>query len=136
MTDKVEVLETFDPMAFVLALIGAPILVAVFGFWLLLIPVFAVVFGGPVYLVFGTPVFLWMVTRYPPDARIYAFAGFLLQSFLIAVLVGYMEIADQWHLDEVFELSLFGLAFAPVWAAVFAKLYRGMHRPDRFLPVI
>jgi len=47
-----------DPVAFFLALICAPLLVALMFCWMIGIPVFALFFGGVPYLIFGTPVLL------------------------------------------------------------------------------
>lgn len=68
MSEKIEIQEppkhipgaryAIDPVAFAIALIGAPLLVALLFFWILLIPVFALLFGGIPYLVLGTPVLL------------------------------------------------------------------------------
>jgi hypothetical protein len=137
MTDKMEVLETLYPKAFVLALICAPILVGILGAWMLLIPTVAVLLGGPYYLLFGTPVLLWMVTRYPPDARIYACSGFLVQSALTVIFAVPATLTTPQHeLQLQLIAALFGLVFAPIWAGVFAKLYRRWHRPARLFPVI
>jgi hypothetical protein len=131
MTDKTKVLETLDPKAFVLALIGAPILVALLGFWLFLIPVFAMVLGGPVYLVFGTPVLLWMVTRFPLDIPDYALAGLLLQFVVLLSLSAILALITLRESDEVliFMGAMIGLIFAPLWTGTFALLYRRWHRP-------
>ena len=47
-----------DPVAFFIALFGAPLLVALLGFWAFFIPIFALVFGGPIYLLLATPALL------------------------------------------------------------------------------
>ncbi|MEM8578201.1 MAG: hypothetical protein AAGF60_10145 [Pseudomonadota bacterium] len=52
-----------DPVAFFIALIGAPLLVTLASFWLFLIPVFALVLGGPIYLILGTPLLLFHLRR-------------------------------------------------------------------------
>jgi fatty acid desaturase len=39
--------HTVDPVAFIIALVMAPLSIAALGFWALLVPVFAVYFGAP-----------------------------------------------------------------------------------------
>jgi hypothetical protein len=135
MTDKLKLLETLDPKAFVLALICAPILIGILGAWMLLIPTVAVLLGGPYYLIFGTPVLLWMVTRYPPDARIYACAGFLVQSALTVVFAVPATLTTPQHeLQLPLIAASFGLVFAPLWTGTFAFLYRRWHRPTQLFP--
>ena len=55
------------PVAFICALIGAPLVVAFFGFFILLVPVFALYFGGPFYLIFAGPTFYWYLKRRVPN---------------------------------------------------------------------
>ncbi len=55
------------PVAFICALIGAPLVVAFFGFFILLVQVFALYFGGPFYLIFAGPTFYWYLKRRVPN---------------------------------------------------------------------
>lgn len=136
MTAKIEVLPLLDPIAFVLALICAPVLVAVVGFAIFFIPVFALVFGGPVYLIVGTPILLWMVTRFPPDAKVFACAGFLANCALIVGLGTWHALAGVEDPNELIGMALCGLIFAPLWGAVFARLYRHWYRPLHLDPAL
>lgn len=117
----------FGPVAFTSALILAPIVVTGLTCFLL-IPVFALLFGSPVYLAIGTPVLLWMVGRYPPRFLPYAFAGLLGNIALIAF--AYTAISLQPETSRTYEgmtLAYWGLPFAPLWAGTFALLYRCFH---------
>ena len=51
------------PVAFFVALIGGPLLVTAATLWLV-IPVFALMLGGPLYLAIGTPLLLWHLGRH------------------------------------------------------------------------
>jgi hypothetical protein len=129
MTVKKDILPTLDPVAFVAALVLAPLLVALLFFWVLLIPVFAVIIGGLPYLIFGTPVLLWMVTRYPMQASPFAVAG--LASLL--AFIGTLAVADRLAptplSDAGMVLLLGGIPFSAGWFIAFALLYRRFWRP-------
>ena len=113
-----------DPVAFAKALILAPLIVAAFGFWVFLIPVFAVVFGGPLYLIVGTPVlmiYLHYAQGDPRGTSILAFAT-------VVVGAGLLVLADQVldllrHPDGLVFWIGFALVFAPLWGLTFGKLY-------------
>ncbi len=116
----------FDPIAFCLALIGAPIIFTLLTFYLL-IPIVALFFGLPFYLAIGTPVLLWMVGRYHPSFLTYAFAGLMVNIglFFIVRLAEATAVISS-HTSELF---VFGLIFGPLWAGLFAVLYHWLHRP-------
>ena len=135
MTDEIEPLRTLDPIAFTLALVAAPVVVAVLGFWLAMIPIIALI-GMPVYLIVGTPILLWMVTRYPMNGKVYALAGFLANCALTIGLAIGQQLFPNEDLSEYIGCALVGLIFAPVWSAVFAKLYRSWYRPLCFNPAL
>ncbi len=122
-----------DPISFFLALGLAPIIVTGATFWILFIPVFAVVavvFGGPFYVALATPVLLWWLGRHPPDTVEIAALGFVANLvvsagvYLFALLIGE---CDPSSLGMLY--LLFGSVFAPLWSAAFAMLYRRMRRP-------
>lgn len=117
----------FGPIAFTSALILAPIVVTLLTCFLL-IPIFALIMGAPVYLAIGTPVLLWMVGRYPPSFGPYALAGLLGNLALIAfayIAISLQPEASRTH--EGMTLAYWGLPFAPLWAGTFALLYRRFH---------
>ena len=121
-----------DPTAFVLALIGAPLVVTALTFWAMFIPVAAVVVGGPVYLALATPVLLWDLPRNEPRFDRLAFLGFAAAmafaglAYLLATLAGSRDAGTFAGLYAVM-----GAIFAPLWAGTFAPLYRSFRR-DRF----
>lgn len=57
--------HVIDPVAFVLALLGAPLLVTLALCWAI-VPVGALFFGAPAYLICGTPALLWYLRRSKP----------------------------------------------------------------------
>lgn len=119
-----------DPLAFVVALVGAPLAIGLVGAPLLLIPVFAVVFGGLPYLILGTPTLLWAFTRWGPRANISAALGFagvalpLLGMYLVTLALT----EPNYDLEGAIELGLFGLFFGPVWAGTCASFYHRLER--------
>jgi hypothetical protein len=125
MTDHTEPLP-FDPIAFCIALIGAPIAFTILT-CVFLIPIVALIIGLPFYLAIGTPVLLWMAGRYPPFFWIYFLAGglgsgvlFGASSMAAAVEAGNLQFNNLWP---------FGLFFGAFWSGFFALLYRSLHRP-------
>ena len=124
-------------MAFAGALVLTPLVVALLFFWLLLIPVFAVVIGAVPYLVFGTPVLLWMVARYPLDEDVFAYGG--MAAYLVFVLFSSASLAlsmkgmsGQNDFPMVVSMLIIfvpGLFFAGSWFAAFSRLYRRFYRP-------
>lgn len=119
-----------DPLAFFGALVAAPLLVTLATFWILFIPAFALVMGGPLYLIVATPVLLWWLGRHEPsvvEIGLLAFgANFVVAGgfYLFAMLEG----VRQPYILAMFYL-IFGSIFAPLWAGVFAWLYRRFRRP-------
>ncbi len=118
-----------DPVAFCLALVGGPLLFTAASFWAFFIPVFALMFGGPVYLVIGTPVLLWYLRRNDGDPSDLAFIAFMSMAIalLLAALAGAMSGDEQ-----IIGLGLgyfgFGMIFAPAWAYFFGSIYRRYRR--------
>lgn len=136
MTNEIDRAMPFDVIAFVGALVLAPIAVTALSF-LLVIPLFALVLGGPIYLIIGTPVLLWMVGRYPPKAWRFALAGFLANLALCALVFAadrFIPSLAETSFGENLYLALWGLVFAPIWAAAFALLYRRFNRMARLVP--
>ena len=122
--------ETFPPLdlfAFVGALILAPIMVAALFFWVVFIPVFAVIFGAIPYLVFGGPVLLWIATHTRVTVWVCALGGLLAQGLfvlsMVAGLATYLSFSDQ----DIEFLALWGIPFSAVWCGTFALLYNSFH---------
>lgn len=120
----------FDVIAFAAALISAPLVVTALTFPTV-IPVFALIFGGPIYLIVGTPTLLWMVGRYPPTFAPFALAG----GLSIVVMLGLTALLDlarpDLQADGFFAFLTAGIVFAPLWAGSFAPLYRWFNRSAR-----
>jgi hypothetical protein len=132
MTTKKEILPTLDPVAFAGALVLAPLLVALLFFWALLIPVFAVAFGAIPYLVFGTPVLLWMVTRYPLQPEPFCLGGLAALAGFAVVLFS-VELLQPDVLGSGIEVFVaWGVPFAATWFVAFAKIYGRFYRPARY----
>lgn len=113
-----------DPVAFFIALFGGPILFTLATFWLLLIPVAALFFGGPIYLALGTPILLIHLRRHPAQSDVLALLAVktLLVLLLPIVLFGMITA----NIDAVglgMAIVLMGLIFGPCWAACFGWIY-------------
>lgn len=117
--------QTARIVAYVLALLGAPLLVAALGFWMLLIPVFALYFGGLPYLVLAAPGFWLALRKYPPKMATFATIGFAL-NFLSPLFHYAMFTYHGWtyEMDAFQVLWIYGAIFSALWGAVFALLYR------------
>ena len=138
---------TIDPVAFFIALFGAPILFALPGAAILLtgwptgstpfapfgavaiISLFAVLFGGAPYLIIGGPLLVYTLHRQEPNSGKFALLGFA-ANFLTPFLVApFIVMAGSFRsIGFVFFVFAFGVIFAPLWSSVFAVLYRKFRR--------
>lgn len=133
MTEETEIkVPPFDPVAFVAALVLAPVAVTLIT-CITVIPVFALVVGGPVYLIVGTPTLLWMVGRYPPKFSTYALAGVLGIFALMGLAGGYHLARPDQGASQLLAILLWGVVFAPLWAGIFAPIYRRLNRMVRLV---
>ncbi|MFL4470247.1 hypothetical protein ACERZ8_10305 [Tateyamaria armeniaca] len=113
-----------DPIAFFFALICAPLLVALMFFWVAGIPVFALILGGPFYLVLGTPIlliYLYLRQGTPEGA-----AGLAALTVAIAtpLYIGFMWFEASWFdPGGLVFLSGAGVVHAAAWGLTFGKLY-------------
>lgn len=116
-----------DPVAFFLAMAAGPLLVALLGFPLLLIPVFALVIGGPLYLTIGIPVMLVTLSRNKASARLFGWTALLTFTALLcagALVVALAPAHSFVHdMGSAVILSLFGFVFAPLWGSTSGWLY-------------
>ena len=119
-----------DPVAFALSMVAGPVFVGLLGAPLLLVPSFAVVFGGVPYLLFGTPALLIYLRFRSPSCGEIALLAFLVNILLFALVA---LVAAQVHPlrydDFLFFMFGFGCVFAPIWGATTAWLYRRWRRP-------
>lgn len=116
----------FSPLAFFSALILAPLIVTLCSFFLIL-PVAALIFGGPIYLAIGTPVLLWMVGRYPPEGGRFAFAG-MLGGPLWVIPFAIYEADGHGSAGPLLLAAALSMIFGALWASTFAALYRSFYR--------
>ena len=128
MTAATEVRPLLDPIAFAGALVLAPLAFAAMTFWLMLVPVAAIYFGTVPYLIFGGPVFLWMVTRYPPAFGTFALGGLLAHALFILCFALWQgaQLPSQRSLLTI--MTLWGLPFSLAWGGTFARLYQSFYR--------
>lgn len=121
-----------DPVAFGAALLLAPFFVAICGFWALLIPVFALWFGLPVYLAAFTPAMLALSLRREITPHFAAVTGLAINMLVCLPPVLWMLATQQ--RDAMVWLTLylgFGSVHALLWGAAFGWLYRKFRRDFR-----
>lgn len=129
MTKKRKI-HLIDPTAFVVALIGAPLLATAASFFLI-IPVFALLVGALPYLFLGTPVLLWHLGRNAPDSGKTALLA--LKTVCVAVLPFWLIVAifsgpAAPDIEMFAILSLLSLLFAAIWGSVFGLIYLALQR--------
>ena len=125
-----------DPTAFFLALVGAPFLIALLTFWALFVPVFAVVFGGPVYLVVGTPILLIYLHYRQGDAMEIAGLAFLANLGLMGlILIVDLMQGGRSSVGDLFGMAAFGLVMGPLWGIGFAGLYNKLRGDASRAPI-
>jgi len=128
-----------DPVAFTLALVLTPLIVGVLGAPVLLIPTFAVVFGGPAYLLIGTPL-MWAALRRGKTDPDYFFGLGLKTIAAIAAPLALFALGQMTLEGRPGELGTLATTFAiftaisavmaGVWGAMFASLYRRLRNPN------
>lgn len=114
--------------AFFGALILAPLIGSAAWFFLV-IPVFALIFGLPLYFALGTPTLLVRLGRGPATGYDTAFLAFLV-NLLACLMAGIAAmVAQDEHLGTLAVLYLvFGSLVAPIWGGAFGWLYRRFTR--------
>lgn len=126
---KIQDVYVIDPVAFFGALVAAPLAVAVGGVWAAGIPVFALVLGGPFYLVIGVPVLLWHLAHRPPEPGRIAVLAFVSFAIPAALCMAYLLLVfGQRAAEDLAIFVFFGLIFAPLWGGVFGIFYRKFQR--------
>jgi len=124
MPNPAKPLHPVAPLPFVLALVSAPLLVAVTTFWLYFVPVVAVPFGAVPYLCGGIPTYLWMLSRGVRHPAEFAIAGFLLNLAICGAVIAFLLVKEPQEAEGFAQLYVWlGSVFAPIWSAVFAWLY-------------
>jgi hypothetical protein len=118
-----------DPVAFFIALIGGPLLFTALSFWALLIPVFALVFGGPVYLVVGTPVLLWYLRNHDGNPSDLGFLGLKVMGLIALLIIMIAAITNDEELLIIGVYSIgFSMFFAAAWTYCFGRIYQHLRR--------
>lgn len=125
-----------DPVAFVLAMFGGPVLVTVLSFWLVGIPVAALILGGPLFLIIGTPVLLWHLVRHTPEVSMISLLALISVGTLFVVTAILAALFADYELVSVAVwYGLFGGIFAPLWGAMTGWIYIRLRREVYFHPV-
>jgi len=115
-----------NPLAFFLALVLAPIIPGILGFWLILIPTAAVLYGGPVWLALALPTLLWKLPHIGPDPAKIAALAFVGNLIATAAIWAITTQTDPNSGKVVLTLyGGFGSVMAVIWGATFAWLYIG-----------
>lgn len=113
-----------DPVAFFIALFGGPLLVALLGFWVLFIPVFALALGGPIYLLLATPALLIHLRFRDGDT-----GGIITLAFAVVIggaAAGYVYgllVPDSDAAFFALFFGGFGLVLGPLWGCAFGWIY-------------
>ncbi|MCV2883015.1 hypothetical protein [Actibacterium sp. XHP0104] len=113
-----------------MAIVLAPIWVAILFFWVLLIPVFAVPFGALPYLLTAPPILLWAFSKNGPQPGQAAVLG-LITNLGIWLLVYQLTAAGAPLLtefvgkpDAINSYFVLGCLVAPAWGYFAAVIYR------------
>lgn len=118
-----------DPVAFFAALIGGPLLFTALTFMIFFIPVAALLLGGPLYLLVGTPLLLWYLRSHDGDPGALAYLAFKVMAFALVVMTVIAVLTSD---REFFGLGLwftgFGMIFGPAWAYFFGVIYQSLRR--------
>jgi hypothetical protein len=113
--------------AFVLAMVGGPILFTVVTIWAYFIPAFALLFGGLPYLAIGTPMALWMALTGPVTVeRSLQWSGLTI-LFLTAACILFVVVTGSSD-DGPAVLAMGGISavFGMAWAGTTGWLYAAM----------
>lgn len=117
--------QTIHLPGFFLSLVWAPLFVTLVTCWLI-VPVFALVLGGPLYLALGTPALLWLLSRRRYSAgeiACFAFAVHLLACLLALAFALATQDDNLRRLAATY--LMFGALFAPLWGLAFGWFYNG-----------
>ncbi len=108
---------------FLVCLVRAPLLVALLGFWMVNIPVFALVLGAPTYLLFGGPAFYLTICQGASSPMMHMMAGVMAHIVSIPAMVLYFGINER-AMNGISVMVQFSFVFAPLWGLTFGFLYR------------
>ncbi|MGC1494782.1 MAG: hypothetical protein WA790_03165 [Sulfitobacter sp.] len=139
MTEKSETAKRDIPWKpFFAALIIAPLLFAGVTYpftaipqigFVAAIPYMALIFGGPVYLVFGTPILIWFLRRNPPKLLPIVLLSVISLAGLVPIaVIAWAVTGDSSALAVLLGFLTYGAVFAAIWSATFTILYRWLIR--------
>lgn len=118
-----------DPVAFFAALIGGPLIFTALTFAAFFIPVAALLFGGPMYLIVGTPLLLWYLRSNDGDPDALALLAFKVMVFAFILVLCIAALTGE---EGLFGVGMwftgFGMIFGPAWAYSFGRVYRYLRR--------
>lgn len=118
-----------DWIAFWSALILSPLLVTLATFWITPLILYVLVFGAPIYLIFGIPLLIRHLRRHPPQlAPIVTLALISLLGLVPVAAVAALISGTLTPLKVVPFLIGYGAIFAGAWAVVFTLLYQRLRR--------
>lgn len=123
-----------DPIAFASALILAPLFIGLLFAWAAMVPVLAIPFGMPLYLLIGLPGFLLLLSRGITRKRYFALAGVGF-NLLAAIVLAALFVWPNTH--ELYVLLIYaalGCIHAALWSAMFCALYHRFRR-ERFVNI-
>lgn len=116
---------------FLVSFIAAPFLVTLLTFWAF-IPIYALFFGGPIYLLAGLPLAAWYLQRHPPKVLPILLLAQACQLLIIPLTLIFGRDRNgelNWELVTAF--TAFGALFALLWSGTFIALYRGLATAKR-----
>ncbi len=127
-----------DPIAFIAALILAPVIPALVlsplllgsGGWMILpvIPLMAIYLGGIPYLVFGVPALLYLMPRHGPNMEKITGAAIAVALGMTVVWAAILIVTSGPEALSGLILGVFAVAFAALWSALFVTLFRKLER--------
>ncbi|WP_106746347.1 hypothetical protein [Yoonia maritima] len=123
-----------NPTAFVAALILAPISVTLLTCWTI-IGLFALPFGAIPYLLLGTPVLLWAVTRIEPELWSYATLGFAVNLVCLLASLAAHALSLSSQSEQLVFIFAYGLLFGALYAGAFGVIYANLYPNRRILQI-
>ena len=115
---------------FLIAFLIAPLLFTLLTFWLI-VPLYALMLGGPLYLIAGLPLAAWFLRNRTSgciEIILLALACQLLQVPIFFVTAWY---SNDWNmLDALPAFLLFGALFAVLWTLTFLVIYLLLARAE------
>ncbi|MEL7099061.1 MAG: hypothetical protein AAGM84_09560 [Pseudomonadota bacterium] len=110
-----------DALAFLLALVLAPLIVTAVTFPIGGFSIFTLFFGGPIYLAVGTPLLLWHLRFNPPEYGRIAMLG--LRTLIVGLIFWAATMNSTDWLSVLPAISAITLIFGLAWVWVFALIY-------------